>query len=182
MRSRIPPARERRDDFESYRQEQGEALLRFAAFEVLRLKYAPDPWPRWPQPWRKPDIETLLQFRAENEDACAFQEFMQWTADRQLRACQDAARRHGMSIGLYTDLAVGIDPHGADAWSEQDAIVTDVSIGAPPDEFNRGRAELGPGAVQSAQHGEERLCAIAPPDAGQLCGTPARCGSIMCSD
>jgi len=127
---------ERRGDFELFRREQGEPLLRFAAFEVLRQKYAPDPWPRWPQPWRRPDIATLAEFRAENEDACAFQEFMQWIADRQLGECQHAARRHGMAIGLYCDLAVGIDPHGADAWSEQDAVVTDVSIGAPPDEFN----------------------------------------------
>jgi 4-alpha-glucanotransferase len=134
---------QRRDDFESYRREQGEALLRFAAFEVLRLKYASEPWSRWPQAWRNPDFESLRQFRAENMDACAFQEFMQWTADRQLRACQDAARDHEMSIGLYSDLAVGIDPHGADAWSEQDAIVTDVSIGAPPDEFNRAGQNWG---------------------------------------
>ena len=134
---------ERRTDFETYRREQGERLLRFAAFEVLRQKHAPEPWSRWPQPWRRPDTQTLLQFRADNEDACAFQEFMQWTADRQLRACQEAARGHGMPIGLYTDLAVGIDPHGADAWSEQDAIVSDVSVGAPPDEFNRAGQNWG---------------------------------------
>ena len=133
----------RREDFKAFRREQGERLLRFAAFEVLRLKHAPEPWPRWPQPWRSPDTETLLKFRNENEGACAFQEFMQWTADRQLRACQDAARRHGMAIGLYSDLAVGIDPHGADAWSEQAAIVTAVSIGAPPDEFNRAGQNWG---------------------------------------
>jgi 4-alpha-glucanotransferase len=85
----------------------------------------------------------LRRFRADNEDASAFQEFMQWTADRQLRECQDAARRHGMPIGLYCDLAVGIDPHGADAWSEQDAIVSDAAIGAPPDEFNRAGQNWG---------------------------------------
>lgn len=134
---------ERLQDFEAFRGEQGDILLRFAAFEVLRLKYAPEPWPRWPQPWRRPDTETLLKFRDENQDVCAFQEFMQWTADRQLRACQATAQQLGMSIGIYSDLAVGIDPHGADAWSEQDAIVADVSIGAPPDEFNRAGQNWG---------------------------------------
>ena len=134
---------DRRDDLAAFRREQGEALLRFAAFEVLRPKYAPDPWPLWPQPWRRPDIETLRRFRADNEEACALQEFMQWVADRQLRACRDTARRHGMSIGLYSDLAVGIDPHGADAWSEQNAIVSGVSVGAPPDEFNRAGQNWG---------------------------------------
>lgn len=133
----------RRADFEAYRRKQGEPLLRFAAFEVLRQIYAFEPWLRWPQPWRRPDTATLSRFRAANEEACAFQEFMQWIGDGQLRAGQDAARRHGMSIGIYSDLAVGIDPHGADAWSEQDATVRDVSIGAPPDEFNRAGQNWG---------------------------------------
>lgn len=140
---KISASAERRADFELYREEQGESLLRFAAFEVLRLKYAPDPWPRWPQPWRSPDVAAVLGFRADNVDACGFQEFMQWTADRQLAECRDAARSHGMSIGLYSDLAVGIDPNGADAWSEQEAIVNGVSIGAPPDEFNRAGQNWG---------------------------------------
>src|SRR5882757_3251269 len=48
-----------------------------------------------------------------------------------------------MPIGLYIDLAVGIDPHGADAWSQQDAVLADVSIGAPPDEFNPAGQDWG---------------------------------------
>ena len=76
-------------------------------------------------------------------DACEFHEFVQWIADRQLHACQDARAGYGMPIGLYIDLAVGIDPHGADAWSEQDAVLADVSIGAPPDEFNPAGQDWG---------------------------------------
>jgi 4-alpha-glucanotransferase len=126
----------RQADFEDYRQEQSDALLRFSCFEVLRRQRAPASWPQWPQPWRQPDSGTLNRFRADNLDECEFQEFMQWTAARQLHACQDEARLRGMSIGLYTDLAVGVDPNGADAWSRQDAVLADFSIGAPPDEFN----------------------------------------------
>jgi 4-alpha-glucanotransferase len=48
-----------------------------------------------------------------------------------------------MSNGLYTDLAVGIDPNGADAWSGQDAVLADFSIGAPPDEFNPAGQDWG---------------------------------------
>ncbi|MCW5690386.1 MAG: 4-alpha-glucanotransferase, partial [Pseudolabrys sp.] len=108
-------AADRRADFEAYRAERGDALRRFAIFEVLRLTHAPKPWPQWPMSWRTPSAADLAKFRAANQDACEFQEFMQWSADRQLGACQAEAQRLGMSIGLYTDLAVGIDPHGADA-------------------------------------------------------------------
>jgi 4-alpha-glucanotransferase len=68
---------------------------------------------------------------------------VQWAADRQLQACREAAQKHGMPIGLYIDLAVGIDPHGADAWSRQDAVLAGVSVGAPPDEFNRAGQDWG---------------------------------------
>lgn len=126
----------RRADFDAYRKEQGDALLRFSCFEVLRRQRAPESWREWPRPWRQPDSATLDRFHADNRGECEFQEFMQWTAARQLHACQDEARLRGMSIGLYTDLAAGIDPNGADAWSRQDAVLADFSIGAPPDEFN----------------------------------------------
>ncbi len=60
--------------------------------------------------------------------------------------------RAGMSIGLYVDLAVGIDRHGADAWSQQQAVLADVSMGAPPDDFTPqgqdwGLAPLNPHAL-----------------------------------
>ncbi|CAN0171128.1 unnamed protein product [Phaeothamnion confervicola] len=134
---------QRRAAFDAYRKEQGETLLRFACFEVLRQMQAPAHWPQWPEAWRNPDSVALERFRAEHHEACEFQEFLQWTAATQLQACQDQALRAGMSIGLYTDLAVGIDPNGADAWSRQDAVLADFSIGAPPDEFNPAGQDWG---------------------------------------
>jgi len=136
-------AKERRSDFEAYRTEQGEALTRFACFEVLRQLHAPKPWWDWPQPWKNPDRSALAEFRRQHLGACELQEFMQWTADRQLAACVSAVRKAGMPIGLYTDLAVGIDPSGADAWSRQDTIVASVCVGAPPDEFNTAGQDWG---------------------------------------
>jgi 4-alpha-glucanotransferase len=46
-----------------------------------------------------------------------------------------------MSLGVIHDLAVGVDPEGADAWALQDVLALDVTVGAPPDAFNqRGQA------------------------------------------
>ena len=133
----------RRTDFDSYRKEQGETLLRFACFEVLRRQYAPAPWWQWPQAWRNPERAQLDEFRRAHDEDCEFTEFVQWTADRQLAGCVVAARRHGMPIGLYADLAVGIDRSGADAWSAQHATLAGVSLGAPPDELNRAGQDWG---------------------------------------
>ena len=41
-----------------------------------------------------------------------------------------------MPIGLYQDLAVGIDPRGADAWMYQDQLITRATIGTPPELFS----------------------------------------------
>src|SRR6185312_13275528 len=123
--------------------ERGEPLLRFACFELLRRRFSPEPWPRWPEEWRCPDLARLNALRKEHVVDCEFHEFMQWIADSQLGACQAAARRLGMPIGLYADLAVGIDPCGADAWMGKDTVLGDVAIGAPPDEFNPGGQDWG---------------------------------------
>ena len=134
---------QRRADFEAYRQEQGEPLLRFACFEVLRREFAPAPWPEWRSPWHTPDRSALEEYRRRHLAEVEFQEFLQFVADQQLAACKHAARTHRMPVGLYIDLAVGIDPHGADAWSRQDAVLSAFSVGAPPDEFNPAGQDWG---------------------------------------
>ena len=126
----------RRRDFEEFQREQGGDLERFSAFEVLRQRFGGSAWWEWPQPWQNPDSGQLGRFCAEHADAVGFQMYVQWLADGQLQACQQLARRRGMPIGLSIDLAVGVDPAGADAWAGQGDMLTGVSVGAPPDQFN----------------------------------------------
>jgi 4-alpha-glucanotransferase len=133
FRSRGDP--ERVGDFDAFRREQGTSLTRFASFEVLRRRF-PQPWWEWPEPWRHPGDSALAELRRTDGDAVAFYEFVQWIADRQLAACQRKARAYGLPVGLYLDVAVGVDAAGADAWSEQTAILSHLSLGAPPDQFN----------------------------------------------
>ncbi|MGA7664272.1 MAG: 4-alpha-glucanotransferase, partial [Pseudolabrys sp.] len=146
---------DRRAEFTRYRKDQGEPLLFFSCFEQLRARFAPRPWPEWPAPWRHPTIADLQQFREAEHNGCEFHEFVQWVADRQLAACKEIAHRSGMSVGLYLDVALGIHPYGADAWSQQESVLADVSVGAPPDEFNPhgqdwGLAPFNPAALAAA--------------------------------
>jgi len=127
---------ERKNDFETFRTARGEGLLRFACFEVLKQRNDGVPWPQWPEPWRNPQPEQLASFYQLEAEECGFYEYLQWLADQQLQACTQLARDLGLPIGLYLDIAVGVDPNGADAWSYQSAVLTGLSIGAPPDEFN----------------------------------------------
>ncbi len=125
----------RRQDFATYRQERGQTLARFAAFETLRHQCV-GPWWDWPEPWQRPDEEALRELRRTHAEELGFHEFLQWNAERQLAQCRAIAQRRGLGIGLYLDTAVGVEHDGADAWMEQATILRGVSIGAPPDQYN----------------------------------------------
>jgi 4-alpha-glucanotransferase len=123
-------------DFELFRVERGPLLSSFACFETLRRKFNVAWW-EWPEAWRQPDEARCSQLRQGADAAEAeFVEFVQWLADDQLKRCQDLALGLGMKVGLYLDVAVGVQSGGFDAWNEQAAISRHLSVGAPPDALN----------------------------------------------
>jgi 4-alpha-glucanotransferase len=133
---RAHPEASRKQDFDAFRAERAPLLSRFACFEVLRHKFN-KPWWKWPKRWRQPDEATCAELRERTDAAeIEFVEFVQWTADRQLRSCRDLARKLGMKVGLYLDVAVGVQSDGFDAWNEQTAISRHLAVGAPPDPLN----------------------------------------------
>ncbi|ANV99895.1 4-alpha-glucanotransferase [Bradyrhizobium icense] len=134
FKANAKPARQQ--DFDKFRSECGTLLSHFACFEVLRHKFG-KPWWEWPDEWRQPDDARCAALR-EGADAAEieFVEFVQWTADRQLGAASDLAKKLGMKVGLYLDVAVGVQADGFDAWNEQVAISRHLGVGAPPDPLN----------------------------------------------
>ena len=126
----------RKRDFEEFRAERAPLLSRFACFEVLRHKFN-KPWWEWPEEWQQPDEAKCAALRRGPDAAeIEFVEFVQWTADRQLQACAELAAGLGMKVGLYLDVAVGVQSDGFDAWNEQLAISRQLAVGAPPDALN----------------------------------------------
>ncbi|RJF75105.1 4-alpha-glucanotransferase [Rhodopseudomonas palustris] len=133
---RAAPGSPRRAAFDAFRRERAPLLTRFACFEALRHKFG-KPWWEWPAEWRHPDNARCAELRASADGAdIEFVEYVQWCADDQLRACHDLAASRGMDVGLYLDVAVGVQSDGFDAWNEQVAISRHLSVGAPPDQLN----------------------------------------------
>lgn len=91
-------------------------------------------WQQWPRALRDARGDAVERFAAQHRSRVEFFMFAQWLADRQLAAAADAAS--GMPIGLYRDLAVGVDLNSADVWSDPGAYVLGLSVGAPPDPLN----------------------------------------------
>jgi 4-alpha-glucanotransferase len=130
------PNSEFQKEFENFRRDGAPVLSRFACFEVLRHKFR-KPWWEWPDEWRQPDDLKCARLRQGIDQAEAeFIEFVQWNADRQLASCRRRADDLGMKVGLYLDVAVGVQSDGFDAWNEQSAISRQLAVGAPPDMLN----------------------------------------------
>jgi 4-alpha-glucanotransferase len=122
--------------FAKFRTERGAMLSRFACFEVLRHRFN-KPWWEWPTEWQQPDDARAAALHAgPDSDEIEFVKFVQWCADQQLQSCRELSARLGMRVGLYLDVAVGVQSDGFDAWKEQVAISRHLAVGAPPDPLN----------------------------------------------
>ncbi|WP_278405870.1 4-alpha-glucanotransferase [Pseudomonas rhodesiae] len=128
-------------DFLSFRQTGGEALenhCRFEAVQAMRAAAGESlDWRHWPAEWRTPQSPALATFAEEHREEVGFYAFAQWLIARCLERAQQAARGSGMGVGLIADLAVGADGGGSQAWSRQDELLANLTVGAPPDILNR---------------------------------------------
>jgi len=122
--------------FTAFKEREGTALDDFATWCAIAEKHGGD-WKRWPAELQSPAGPAVAEFAKSNSGAVEFHRWMQWQLDDQLAHAQSQALRTGMPLGIMADLAVGVHPSGADAWSLQDVLALGVTAGAPPDEFNQ---------------------------------------------
>ncbi len=127
-------ARER--SYEQYCVGQGSGLVNYATWCVLVERHGMNPT-AWPKKYQRADTDAVTKFQRKNRDEIEFHMWMQWILDEQLAAAQESARGAGMAIGIIHDLAVGVHPEGADAWSLRDVLAENIGVGAPPDMYNQ---------------------------------------------
>lgn len=135
-------------EFRAYQREQGAALRQYGLFEALYAEvraHSPEAWgwQHWPQQYHQPDSPAALAFAEANQERLEYFEYLQWQTELQLDATAEALLEQGMSVGLYLDLAVSVDRGGADSWRNQGSYASGVSVGAPPDDFNRQGQDWG---------------------------------------
>lgn len=136
---------------------RGEALRRHALFEALSFDQVKNGggagWRSWPKPLQSPETGEVHEFARSAPEAVQFHMFLQFLAERQLQAAAEKARRAGLRLGLYLDLAVGEAPDGSATWSAAALYRTGERIGYPPDPISRngqdwGLAALDPDALR----------------------------------
>jgi 4-alpha-glucanotransferase len=115
-------------EFDRYCAREGQDLESFATFCTLAEQHATG-WMEWPSAFRHPGSDAVREFAKRNVQRVRFHMWVQWLIEEQLS-------RASASVGVMQDLPIGVDPGGADAWALQDMLSLDMSVGAPPDEFN----------------------------------------------
>ncbi|MGF7056080.1 (1-_4)-alpha-D-glucan 1-alpha-D-glucosylmutase [Bosea sp. OAE752] len=122
--------------FEDFSSAAGQPLVMHAVFEALSEHFSAEgarSVGEWPDAFRRADGQAVKQFITSHRDRIDFHAWLQWQADRQLGEAHQTARNADMGIGLFRDLAVGVDRDGSDVWSTSEHFATGLSIGAPPD-------------------------------------------------
>lgn len=137
----------RAGEFRAYCTQRGEALRRYALFEAIYEWLNPPPqqwgWQQWPAEYRDPAGPAVAEFARRHAARVEFFEYLQWQAELQIAAVEERCFDAGLAIGLYTDLAVSVDPGGAETWANPDLYAKTASVGAPPDEFNMSGQDWG---------------------------------------
>jgi 4-alpha-glucanotransferase len=134
--------------FTAYVADRGSLLASFALYHALQEHfYKQDQmmwgWPVWPEEYRDPNSTAVAKFLAENSDLVAYYQYLQWQTELQLAIASAHCREKNLGIGLYMDMAVGVDSSGADVWANQRLFARSSAVGAPPDEYNQKGQDWG---------------------------------------
>ncbi|MDO5746144.1 MAG: 4-alpha-glucanotransferase [Actinomycetaceae bacterium] len=127
----LPRSYARQKTYEKYASAQ--QVQRFALWSALVEKYGA-PLPKHLTTFASEGVageaETL-------KERIGFFTWLQWVASEQLSEAQDMCIKAGMRIGVMHDLAVGVDPYGADPWMYPELYAEDMTVGAPADMYNQ---------------------------------------------
>jgi 4-alpha-glucanotransferase len=147
-------------ELKKYIEREGELLDRFAVHSALDQaihKECPDVWNwrSWPEQYQDPESAATREFARKHWRSVLFHKYMQWQLDLQLAAAQSHALEHGLSIGLYHDLALATDRFGSDLWAHREFFVSGCRVGAPPDGFSPKGQDWGFPPPDSERHDQD---------------------------
>lgn len=124
------------NDYKQFFEDNNEWLVPYAAFCYLRDTYKTVDFHQWGEyaVYDREKIESLCDLHGKHYDAIAIYYFLQYFLDKQLSEASHYARTKG--VVLKGDLAIGISPNSADAWTDPHLFNLDAQTGAPPDDFS----------------------------------------------
>ncbi|WP_437561740.1 4-alpha-glucanotransferase [Sorangium sp. So ce542] len=113
---------------------QSDWLPDYAQFRAFKDGFGGIAWWDWPEEIRERRPEALDRLRQERARDILYYEYVQWLAHAQWEAARAALREKGVEI--MGDLPFMVSRDSADVWAHQDEFRHDMSVGAPPDQFD----------------------------------------------
>ena len=118
---------------------EGTWLRDHALYAALRASHSGYGWSTWPAHERDRSPEVLALASSPRDDGglgtqVLEEMYLQWIAHEQWRAARAEMKRQGIS--LMGDMPFIVGGESADVWAHREQFQTDVSLGAPPDDFS----------------------------------------------
>ncbi len=125
--------------FIDFVEQGGRSLQSMATFDAMQAYFYSQGinawgWPAFPKEYRDCDSPFVDVWRQEHADDVLFYCYLQFLAREQMDNSFAVAKKAGMAIGTYRDLAVGVAEGSCDVWNDKDGVYRrEGSVGAPPD-------------------------------------------------
>jgi 4-alpha-glucanotransferase len=116
------------DAFTAWRAAEGSSIENYAVYSALVERHGGDTR-NWPAELARASAPGVAAVAVDQADRVSFHAWVQWLVECQLSKANDA-------LAVMTDLAIGVDRAGADAWVWPESFSREMSVGAPPDTFN----------------------------------------------
>ncbi|WP_437680331.1 4-alpha-glucanotransferase [Sorangium sp. So ce131] len=114
---------------------QADWLPDYAQYRAFKDGFNGAAWWQWPDEIRDRKPEALEALRRERARDILYYEYIQWLAHTQWEETRADLRGKGMEI--MGDLPFMVSRDSADVWAHQGEFRHDMSVGAPPDQFDR---------------------------------------------
>ena len=122
------------DEFLAFFAKNQTWLRPYAVFSYLRDEFQTASFAEWPEPYCSYTKELEERICREQAEAVGLYYFLQFHADRQLRAARDKARAAG--VAFKGDIPIGVSRDSVEVWSDPQLFHLDGQAGAPPDAFS----------------------------------------------
>jgi 4-alpha-glucanotransferase len=138
-REKNPTSGSRRAAFDTFIEREAAWLRDYALYAALRASHAGYGWSTWPAAEKDRAPEVLAIGASPSDDGALGtpvleQMYLQWIAHEQWHEARTKLAQAGVS--LMGDLPFIVGGESADVWAHRDQFQTDVSLGAPPDDFS----------------------------------------------
>lgn len=127
--------------FQKFMDEKSDWLETYALFWQIKESQNWVPWCDWPELLKNRDAEHLRDFKAKHAEGILFIQYVQWVLWSQWAAVRTHAKTS--KVQIMGDFPFLLSQDSAEIWWDQHLFHTDLSLGAPPDDFSETGQDWG---------------------------------------